>query len=140
MLTKSIAIALIVVSGGLTAAEAHARSCQTITYTHYKERCRGSYNGYHCWRIPITTTRKICMNNPPTIRRVPTPNHGRFTPPREVPPTVGRRFINNPKTPQITPRRFDTFRRAPNFNTPRVDTFRRSPNFNKRRFSVRRRS
>ena len=126
MPTKFIAIALIVVSGGLAAAEAQARSCQTITYTHYKKRCRGGYNGYHCWRIPITTTRKICMNNPTMIRRVPTPNRGRFTPPREVPPSVGRRFIDNPKAPQITPRRFDTFRRTPNFGN--------------RRFSVRRHS
>ncbi|HUV65058.1 MAG TPA: hypothetical protein VMW24_14270 [Sedimentisphaerales bacterium] len=76
MTLKSIAIALVVLSGAVAATEAAAQTCQTITHTRYVKRC-GPYGtapsaGYaHCHVSPVTTTQRICVANPPTIRRTP---------------------------------------------------------------------
>ena len=70
MTFKSIAMTVVILAGAVAATEAAAQTCQTNTHTRYVRVCRPYYPG-HCYRQPVTTTQRICVANPPTIRRTP---------------------------------------------------------------------
>jgi hypothetical protein len=80
MSLKSIAVALVVLSGAVVATQAAAQTCQTITHTRYVKTCGSTGYGYGRCRVRrVTTTRRICMANPPTIRRTPSLPRGGLT-------------------------------------------------------------
>lgn len=73
MTLKSITVALVVLAGAAAATQATAQTCQTITHTRLVKVCP-SGNGYrpHPCRVHrVTTVRRVCMANPPTISNTP---------------------------------------------------------------------
>jgi len=73
MTLKSIAMTVVVIAGAVAATQAAAQTCQTITHTRYVKMCpsNDAYRPRPCRVRLVTTTRRICMANPPMIRNTP---------------------------------------------------------------------
>jgi len=73
MTFKSIAVTLAVIAGAAAATQAAAQTCQTITHTRYVKVCpsNDSYRPRPCRVRLVTTTRRICLANPPTVNNTP---------------------------------------------------------------------
>jgi hypothetical protein len=73
MTLKSIALAVVVLAGTAAATQAAARTCQTVTHTRTVKVCPTQTGGrpHPCRVHEVTTTRQICMANPPTISTTP---------------------------------------------------------------------
>jgi hypothetical protein len=74
MTLKSIAMTAVILAGAVAATQAAAQTCQTITHTRLVKVCPSGSGGYRprpCRVHRVTTTRRVCMANPPSIRNTP---------------------------------------------------------------------